>query len=91
VVTKREIELAARALGIPPESSSESRRSRRSAPVVIREYEPDEAAQIKAISALLRDASNTVPTKNGAACPATPNGAKEIEDGLHAATGSIPH
>jgi hypothetical protein len=92
VASAREIELAARALGIPESLADEPEKPSRSkrAPVVIRKYVPDERAQLKAIASLLRDAINTLPTKNGAACPAAPNGAKEIEDGLHAATGSIP-
>jgi hypothetical protein len=77
-ISERDLEEAARALGI-----TEERRSRRREPIVVREYAPDEKAQQAALRTLLEQ------TK-GAACPATPNGAKEIADGLHAAEPTIP-
>jgi hypothetical protein len=49
VISKRDMEEAARALGI-----TEERRSRRES-VVVRQFEPDEDAQAKALATLLRN------------------------------------
>jgi hypothetical protein len=76
VATKREIRLAAKALGILPEH----RRRRPRRPVVVRQFVPDERAQVAAIASLLRDAINTLPTEPIEKRDRTANGPEDADE-----------